>query len=69
MYILGLPRWRNGKEFTYNVGDTGVSDSAPGLGRSPGGRRGNPLSILARKSPWTEEGYSSWGSKKLDMNE
>ena len=69
MHVLGLPRWHNSKEFTCNVGDTGVSDSTPGLGRYFGGRHGNPLSILARKSPWTEEGYSSWGHKKSDTNE
>jgi len=29
-----------GKEFTCNAGDLGL---IPGLGRSPGGRHGNPL--------------------------
>ena len=30
-----------------NEGDARDVDSAPGLGRSPGGKNGNPLSILA----------------------
>ena len=35
-----------------NAGETG---SVFGLGRSPGGRNGNPPSILAWRIPWTEE--------------
>ena len=37
---FGLPWWLSGKEPAFNVGDQG---SIPGLGRSPGGGRGNPL--------------------------
>ena len=33
-------------------GDVGL---IPGLGRYPGVGNGNSLSILARKTPWTEE--------------
>ena len=40
MDILGLPGGSDGKESAYNVGDLG---SIPGLGRSPGGKHGNPL--------------------------
>ena len=40
MDILGLPGGSDGKESAYNVGDLG---SIPGLGRSTGGGRGNPL--------------------------
>ena len=36
----GLPWWLRGKESACNAGDTG---SIPGLGRSCGGRNGNPL--------------------------
>ena len=32
-----------GKESACNAGDTRDADSVPGLGRSPGGRHGNPL--------------------------
>ena len=37
------------------MGDAGDMGSIPGLGRSPGGRNGNPLRILAWKIPWGEE--------------
>ena len=40
-----------------NAGDTGDAGSIPGLGRSPGVGKGNPLSsLLAWKIPWTEHG-------------
>ena len=35
-----LPRWLSGKESPCNAGET---DLIPGLGRSPGERKGNPL--------------------------
>ena len=35
-----------------NAGDTGEADLIPGSGRSPGVGNG---SILAEKTPWTEE--------------
>jgi len=35
-----LPWWLSGKESAGNTGDLG---SVSGLGRSPGGRHGNPL--------------------------
>ena len=38
------------KESTCNVED---QSSIPGLGRSPGEGKGNPLSILAERIPWT----------------
>ena len=43
--------------------------SIPGLRASPGVGTGNPLSILAWKTPWTEEpgGYSPRGCKELNM--
>jgi len=37
---MGFPSGSDGKESACNVGDLG---SIPGLGRSPGGRYGNPL--------------------------
>jgi len=36
----------------YNEGNPG---SIPGSGRSPGGGKGNPPSILAWRIPWAEE--------------
>ena len=41
--LVGLPRWLSGKESACNVGDTGVTGSILGLGRSTGGEHGNPL--------------------------
>ena len=38
--VKGFPCGSAGKESTCNVGDLG---SIPGLGRSPGERKGNPL--------------------------
>ena len=45
-------RGEAGKEFACNAGDAG---SIPGSGRSPGEGNGNHSSILALKTPWTEE--------------
>ena len=45
IYLPGLPQRLSGKKSTCNRGDEG---SILGLGRSPGGRHGNPL-------PWAEE--------------
>ena len=50
--MMGFPGGSDGKESTCNVGDLG---SIPGLGRSPGGRNGNPLQYSSGESPWTEE--------------
>ena len=40
IFILGFPSGLNGKESACSAGDLGW---IPGLGRSPGGGRGNPL--------------------------
>ena len=58
-----------GKESTYSVGDLG---SIPGLGRSPGGRHGNPLQYSCLEHPQGQRslvGYQSMGCKELDMAE
>ena len=39
----GLLWWLIGKESACGVGASGNSGLIPGLGRSPGGRHGNPL--------------------------
>ena len=61
--LRSFPGGSDGKESACNVGDPG---SIPGLGRSPGGGNGNPLSILAWKIPWTDEpgGLQSMGSQR-----
>ena len=40
---LGLPRDSVVKNPSASAGNTGVTRSVPGLGRSPGGGSGNPL--------------------------
>ena len=49
---VGLPWWLRGEESACNTGDPG---SIPGSGRSPGGGNGSHSSILAWRTPWTEE--------------
>ena len=50
-----------------NARDAGDAGFILGSGRSPGGGNGNPLSILAWRTPWTEEpgGLQSIGSKRV----
>ena len=50
-------------------GDLG---SITGLGRSPGGRHGNPLEYSCPENPHGQRslaGYSPWGRKELDTTE
>ena len=63
---LGFPDGALVKNPTANAGDV---CSIPGSGRSPGGGHGNPLQYFCLDNPWTEEGYSPWVCKKLDMTE
>jgi len=44
--------------------------SSPGLGKSPGKRHGNPVSILVWRIPWTEEPskLQSLGSQRVEYN-
>ena len=44
----GFPGGSDGKESAFNAGDLG---SIPGLGRSPGGRHGNPLQYSYLENP------------------
>ena len=51
------------KNLPLKAGDVG---SVPGLERSPVEGNGHQASILAWRSPWTEEpGWSPWGHKKV----
>ena len=43
------------KNLPVEAGDIKDIGSILGWGRSPGGRHGNPLHILAWRIPWTEE--------------
>ena len=67
---LGFPGGSDGKESARDVGDPCL---IPGLGRFPGEGNGTQLnsSILAWRSPWTEEpgGYSPWDHKKSDTTD
>ena len=59
----------DGKKSTCNMGDLGLN---PGLGRSPGGRHGNPLHYSCLENSHGQRslvGYSPWGPKELDMTE
>ena len=47
-FYRGFLGGSDGKEFTCKVGDLG---SIPGLGRSPGGRHGNPLQYSCLEIP------------------
>ena len=67
--ILGFPGGSDGKESVCNMGALG---SIPGLGRSPGGGRGNPLWYSRLENPHGQRnlaGYSSWDHKESDTTE
>ena len=49
--ICGLPRWLSSKGSTCNAWVAGDAASIPGLGRSPGGGRGNPLQYSSLENP------------------
>ena len=67
--FLGFPGGSVGKESACNEGDLGL---IPGLGRSPGGGRGNQLQYSCLENSHrqrTLEGYSPWGHKESDTVE
>ena len=49
--MIGFPRGSAGKNSTCNAAATGDVGSIPGLGRSPGGRNGNPLQYSCLENP------------------
>ena len=51
MFFLGFPGGFVVKNLLASAEDLRDLDSIPGLGRSPGGRYGNPLCILAWRIP------------------
>ena len=61
--MWGFPGGSVVKDLPASAGNTGL---IPVLGRSPGKRNGNPLSILAWKIPWTEkpDSLQSMGSQR-----
>ena len=69
LVFLGFSGGSKGKQSTCNSGDLGL---IPGLGRSPGGRHGNPLQCCCLENPHGQRslvGYSLWGHKELYMAE
>ena len=51
MYIfMGLPQWLSSKESACNAGDAEDEGLIHALGRLSGGKNGNPLIFLPRKS-------------------
>ena len=67
--FLAFPSGLDGKESACSAGDLG---SVPGLGRSPGGGRGNPLQYSCLENPHGQRslvGYSPWDRKELDTTE
>ena len=49
--FMGFPDSLVGKKSICNPEDTGDTGSIPGLGRSPGGGKGNPLQHSCLKNP------------------
>ena len=65
--FLGFPGGSAGKESTCNARDLGLT---PGLGRSPGGRLGNPVQYSCLENPRDRGAW--WGPrghKESDMTE
>ena len=54
--LYSFPGGSDGKESTCNVGDLA---SIPGLGRSPGGRHGNPLPYSCLENPMDREAWQA----------
>ena len=53
-FSMGFPGGSDNKESASNVGDLG---SIPGLGRSPGGRHGNPLQYFCLENLMDQEAW------------
>ena len=67
--LVGFAAGSDGKESACNVGDLG---SIPCLGRSPGEGNGYLFQYSSLENRYGQRslaGYSSWGSKELDMTE
>ena len=67
--FLGFPGGSDGKESTCKLERLGFD---PWLGRSPGGRHGNPLHYSCLEHPHGQRSlldHSPWGPKESDMTE
>ena len=60
------------KNLPASAGDTGVTGSIPGSGRSPGGGHGNPLQCSCLENPMDRGTWRvtvHWGYKESDTTE
>ena len=65
----GFPGSASVKNPPANAWDLEDEGLIPGLGRSPGGRHGNPLQAGESHEQRSLTSYSPWGSKESDMTE
>ena len=69
-YYMGFPSGSDGKESACNARDP---HSIPGLGRSPGEGKGNPLQLVFLPGEFHGQrslvGCSPWGHKEPDTTE
>ena len=56
---MAQSQWLSGKESVCSAADTGDAGSIPGLGRSPGGRQGNPLQYSCHENPMDEGAWQA----------
>ena len=67
---MDFPDGSDSKESSCNAGDLGL---IPGLGRSPGGGRGNPLQYSCLETPMDRGAWWAtvhpWGRRESDMTE
>ena len=54
-----MPQWLSGKGYACSAGDSVDVGSIPGLGRSPGGRNGNPPQYSCLENPMDR---GAWGA-------
>ena len=57
VHIQGFPGGSVVKESDCNAGDAGDTGVIPGLGRSPGGRHGNPIQYSCLENPMDRGGW------------
>ena len=72
VYSMGFPGGAGVKNLLTSAGDARDLDSIPGLGRSPGGRNGNPVQYSCLENPMGREAWWAtvhWGHKESDTTE
>ena len=68
---MGFPHGSVGQESTHSAGDAGEMGLIPGMGRSPGGRHGNPLQYSCLENPMDRGDWWAivYRVKESDMTE